>query len=353
MRAGSLLFDTWQGLGVLGKSFVDAGVVTDVMVVEHGRRPSNRDWYPNAPRIGDLRDHAKIREWLSHLDVFLAFETPFVWEVFRWCRDAGVKTVLMPMHECEPDLLPAHPDVFLCPSLLDLDCYPDGHWQTHKVGKDYLNNKILVPINTRSVFLPVPVEAPWRRRERAWVFVHNAGNGGLRGRNGTAELLASLRYVESPITMILRTQEHRPEAVEVPDHVTLDWHNGTVLYDTLYERGDVFVMPEKFNGLSLPLQEARAAGMLVMCGDRYPMNTWLPREPLIPVAGYNKVRIARHLREFDEAQFDPRVIAATIDSWFGKDISAYSDGGREWAATMSWEVLKPRYTELLESLCSS
>ena len=152
----------------------------------------------------------------------------------------------------------------------------------------------------------------------------------------------------------------------------------------------MFVFPEKFNGLSLPLQEARAAGMLVLATDRFPMNTWLPREmkagcvrcgsqslrlgdigegercfcnscnhmmkaehlgsktsTLIPVESYNRTCVSPRCLEFDEAVLFPRKIAERIDSLYGKDISAYSESGREWAKTMSWEVLGPRYKEEL------
>jgi hypothetical protein len=90
-----------------------------------------------------------------------------------------------------------------------------------------------------------------------------------------------------------------------------------------------------------------------MCGDRFPMSEWLPREPLIPVAGYRKNRIGPPYHEFSEAVFDPKDIAATIDRWYGRDITEYSASGKAWAESMSWAKLRPRYLEVLESLCAS
>ncbi len=119
--------------------------------------------------------------------------------------------------------------------------------------------------------------------------------------------------------------------------------------DELYSTGDVFIFPEKFNGLSLPLQEACAAGMLVMATDRFPMNTWLPNDPLIPIRGERIIQISGRLRAFKEAMIDPKDIAATIDRWYGEDISSFSESGREWAMRNSWQVLGPKYKELLES----
>lgn len=338
MKVGSLVFATDSGLGILAKSFYDHGVVTDVMVVQHGRHETH-NWYPSAKQIAnfnDLHTQQDVATFIDSMDVMLFFETPYKWRYISDCRNLGTKTALMVMHECLHESVwqrQNRPDLFLCPSLLDLQVIDKSH------------------NGCMQMFLPVPVECTWRHRERARVFVHNAGHGGLKGRNGTVELLSAWKYVESPAKLIVRSQQKLDSRLEDGRDKRIEFQ-GTVGYDQLWTDGDVFVFPEKFNGLSLPLQEARAAGMLVMCGDRFPMNTWLPREPLIPVQGYHKDRTYPQFHEFDCAQFDPRTIAATIDAWYDKDISEYSRQGKEWAEQNSWTTLKPIYTNALEMLCS-
>lgn len=360
MKVGSLVYATDQGLGILAKSFYDAGIVTDALVIRHGRRPEHDEWYPSCGRISDLRaGRHVIREFCKAMDVMLFFETPFDWNLIQFCREIGTKTALMPMHECHPkDQMPgtgaAPPDLYLCPSLIE--------WQHFHPSK-------FISGQTRSAFLPVPVSVPWRKRERAEVFIHNAGWGGLRGRNGTLELLKSWRYVRSQAKLIIRSQEQleltRDERLSNGGNAIF-LVNSTVLYNQLWDEGDVFIMPEKFNGLSLPLQEARAAGMLVMCGDRWPMNDWLPNNeraaangghipyqklnPLIPVSCYVRSCVSGRCLNFDEAVFEPKAIAVKIDEWYGQDISTYSELGKVWAQEMSWEVLGPKYREVLESL---
>lgn len=331
MKIGSLIFATEQGLGYLARDFVKHGVVTDVMIVNHGRRTTHAEWYPGAPVIHSLSGGREAAfEFCKNMDVMLFFETPFIWELLPYCREHGIKTILIPMFECEPKVLPAEPDLFICPSLLDLQYYPN-----------------------RSVFIPVPVEVPWKQRREAKVFVHNAGNGGLKGRNGTAELMEALWLCNclkgsGDARFIIRWQEKLPDVGPRGDLAgRITWHNGTVPAEQLYDEGDVFIFPEKFDGLSLPLQEAFAAGMLVMGADRFPMNTWLPKEPLIPISGTKRSNISPRCLDFDEAIVDPKAIAATIDRWYGQDITAYSDAGRQWAEETSWDVLKPRYMEYL------
>ena len=122
MRIGSLVFTTYQGLGILAKSFFDNGIVTDVMTVHHGRREEHPEWYPEAYRITDLHSavqtHA-MQQFCKSMDAMLFFESPFNWSLLSFCRDNGVRTALMPMYECMPKTLPDEPDLFLCPSQLD------------------------------------------------------------------------------------------------------------------------------------------------------------------------------------------------------------------------------------------
>lgn len=282
LRCGSLVYATDSGLGILGKAFYDNGILTDVLVVRHGRHTTNDSWYGSAQQITNLRSRGQIqmmKDLCRKVDVMLFLETPFIWDLIPICRDLGTKTVLVPMYECEPSQLPYVPDAILNPSLLDQQYYPQG------------------------TFIPIPVDTnliQWRQRTRAKVFVHNAGHGGLKGRNGTKELLDALPLCKTAPRVVIRSQsciDHPTlqllKKKEGPDHTYLAGHHyqqnellvdyrvGTFPYDVIWW-GDVFIYPEKFNGLSLPLQEARAAGMLVMCGDRHPMNTWLPNSITCP-----------------------------------------------------------------------
>jgi hypothetical protein len=304
-RVGAIVLATDQGLGYLAKSFYDNGVITDVYVHPHSTRVNRYEWYPN--RVKNVDD-------LLECDAILLFETAFDWRIIPKARELGVKTALMPMHECTNFPLPYQPDLIIAPSDLETSLYGP------------------------STRLNVPVEVSWRLRERARVFVHNAGNGGLGGRNGTRELVEAMRLVKSPVRLILRSQV----PISVPDDPRIDLRVGQ--FDDIWAEGDVFVFPEKFNGLSLPIQEAFAAGMLVMASRREPNTAYLPNEPLIPVRSYRKERLAR---QFDSAVIHPEDIAAQMDGWYDRDISDYSRKGLAFANENSWETLKGRYVTLL------
>jgi hypothetical protein len=307
-KVGAIVLATDQGLGYLAKSFYDNGLIDVVFIHKHSQRVNHTEWYDNTVDSVD---------GLLDCDTLLFFETVFHWKIIKIARERGIKTVLMPMYECTNNPLPLHPDMLLAPSDLDLQVYPTAH-----------------RIN-------VPVEVPWKLRERAVTFVHNAGNGGLGGRNGTKEVIEAMKLVKSPIKLILRSQRQ----IGALDDERIDLRVGQ--FDDIWSEGDVFLFPEKFNGLSLPLQEAYASGMLVMCGDRFPMNEWLPTEPMIPVQNYATETIAR---PFQCAQYDPIEIARKIDKWYNQDITKYSLAGKEWGKNNSWNILKEKYETLLSPL---
>lgn len=336
MRIGMLTYATTQGLGRMGKQFYDSGLIDEVMVFRHPSRPSHMEWYPDGTRELVQRPFSGpvLDEWLAKINVCLFFETPFDWAFLKYCNDRGVKTALIPMYEWTPVRWQYKPNLLICPSLLDLDYFPEG------------------------VFIPVPVETKyWQERTVANRFLHNAGNVGCQEHKGTRQLLEAVQHVKSTdFRLTVRAQDARAlrsivkanQQVQRDSRVTIEY--GEIPYEQLWSGHDVLIAPEKLNGLSLPLQEAYAAGMLVITTDRYPHNTWLPKEPLIPVQRYTRSRQSTGCHEFDLAHVDPKDIAAMIDTWVGADIRSYSLMGQQWGMDNSWSVLASKYCQAFEKL---
>jgi hypothetical protein len=335
MRVGAVIYATEQGLGHLARDFFRAGIVQEVAIFRHGSRTNHTSWYP--PHTLQLANRPfngpKVDAFVRGVDVMLFFETPFDWSFLDYCRERGVRTAILEMYEWWPRCPPAKPDLIICPSLLDRDYFPG------------------------SPFIPIPApQGIWKQRTKAMKFLHNAGHVGYREHKGTLELLKAMKFVKSPLTLTVRCQDTRAimplidQCPEVRKDQRVTFEFGTRPYESLWDGYDVLIAPEKLNGLSLPLQEGRAAGMLVMTTDRYPTNTWLPKEPLIPVERYQRAQVAAPYLEFDEAIVRPEAVAATMDSWFGVNIEEYSRQGKAWAEENSWSVLGPRYTETLRGL---
>lgn len=336
MRVGTVCYATTQGLGVLAKQFYDAGVITDVMIYKHPNgRSTHTEWYPEGTHVLSTRPFRgnAVERFLDDLDVVLFFETPFDWEFVRRCRERRVKTAVIPMYEWHLERPPHSMDLYINPSLLDQQYFPQG------------------------TFIPIPaVSGIWKQRETATRFVHNSGHIGSRNHKGTEELLKAMLHVKSPIKLTVTSQEQALTKLingvpGIEDDSRVEFLiQDNLDYGNLFSHGDVYIAPEKYNGLSLPLQEAFAAGMGVMTTDRFPANTWLPNDILIPVERYGRARTMGGHLEFDEAIVSPQTIAAMIDKWWGQGITELSNLGREWAEANSWEVLKPKYLETLGSV---
>lgn len=332
MKVGTVCYSHARGLGHLARDFINHGVITDICVVRHPGVPM-QPWYPNSPVV-DLRrlDRKTLFDFAATCEAMLFFETPFLLELLPFCRERGIRTYVVPMYECWQPSWP-QPYQFLCPSLLDLQYFPRT-------------------AEKESIFLPLPTEYPWRLRERALHYRHNGGYLGCRGREGTTLLIEAMRHVRSPLRLTISVQEnvdtaHQRMCAQDP---RIEYTAATIPYETLYSEGDVAVMPQKFNGCSCPMQEACAAGLLLMASDRFPANSWLPNEPLIPVSGYNRgVQIGGAYMRFDEAVIKPEDIAATMDQWYGKDIVEYSLKGKAWAESHSWSVLGPKWKAAIEA----
>lgn len=333
MRIGTVTFETHQGIAHLARDFHRHGLVQRATVVRH-RAYKNLDGEFWGPEVRYTTD--QVSSFLTGLDALLLFETDLShdWMVSRLAKQRGIKLILCVMYEYSQFPPPVQPDLVLCPSLLDLDYYQGRY---------------------NSVFIPVPVEQTWRLRERALEFVHNAGHGQHQYAKGTVTLIEAMGHVQAPVKLIIRAQLDDRKMADLHErhkhHPRLEWEVGDLPAEQLYGRGDVFINAEQFNGLSLPLQEARAAGMMVMTTDRYPANTWLDRTPMIPVKEYVKYRIPGGSGiEFDRAVVDPEDVAECIDFWHGREIGGCSLAGRKWAEENSWAALKPRYDRAIEEV---
>lgn len=329
MRVGTVCYCTEQGLGRLAKDYYDAGVITDVLLIPHPSYENHPDWYPpGTPTVRGKSIHGPaVDAFLKQLDVILFFETPFDWSLPTRCQEKGIKTVLMPMYEWFPQN-PAFRrsiSLFLCPSLLDLKYFPEG------------------------VFVPVPVDpSRWKLRSRAVRFLHNAGHIGHRNHKGTEELIKAIPYLRPDVRLTIRSQSDRIYSLLKGNmgFNQLDVYVGELPYGTLFDDYDVYVAPEKFNGLSLPLQEAYAAGLPVITTDRFPMNTWLPNGFLVKPSSTVQAQLHGNL-PFEESVVDPVAIAEKINHWHRQSIVGHSQVAREWAEAHSWEALKPRILEAL------
>ncbi len=301
----------------------------------HVNKRTFRDRYPGAEFFcGWTPNRATLTRFLTGLDVVFTAETPYSPELIPLAHSMGVKVVVQPNYEFLDRNL--NPDLWLAPSM--------WHWD------DIPNPKL---------HLPVPIAGDRfneRTRPRtARTFLHVVGRPAVHDRNGTEQLLDALEHVKSEIGARITCQEsgHVQRLLagrRIPANVTVTVDSGDALdYWSLYDDGDVLVMPRRFGGLCLPAQEAVGAGLPVIMPDISPNNSWLPSEWLIPAkrAGGFQARTKIDLHTADQ-----HALASMIDR-FATDETFYTaavDRVRGIAKQMSWDNLRPEYEKAFAAL---
>lgn len=312
------------------------------LTAESGRKSYPERFPKHAESFQMAADEPLIRKFLTGLDIVVCAETPYNNDLFRIAREMDVKSILTFNYEFldyydQPDL--PMPDVLLAHS----------PWHFQKVLKDFKDK-------CEVVYLPVPVNRDViarRKIKHAKTFVHIAGQSLYQDRNGTKIFLEALKYIRTDLKVKIYTQhpltlEDMTEAVKYKAEVIpVDIDN----YWDLYTKGDVLVMPRRYGGLCLPLNECMAAGMIPIMPAVEPQMEFLHDKMLTPVV--RRTAIAARSPEIYAYDVDPQTLAYHMDLLHElnhgaiEDLSDYSDA---YAQVIAWETLKPVYMDFLEKI---
>ncbi len=275
---------------------------------------------------GDRIPDDTLRSMAEGLDVLVTVETPYNAAAFDLIRGAGCQSVLV----ANPELFVNRgADVVVVPTPWSIDRMPPGtEVLPHPVCRDLL---------------------PHRRRSEARVFYHPAAPAML-DRNGTKTLLRAMAYIDEPCEVIIRSHERSPWRTDVVTigHVTARWISAHTedYWDSYPEEADVIVLPRRYGGLCLPVQEAAALGMPAIMSDLTPQQSW-PHVRTIDPGEPRAHRMKGGL--FDVWQPDPASLAAAMTDLVRNpdEVGRLSDAANRWADDLSWATQLPRWNDLL------
>jgi glycosyltransferase involved in cell wall biosynthesis len=341
VKVGMVCFAENTGLGNMSHQFYKYLKPTKTMLLDRSGSREN-DFYPErygseVMVIQSLPDMGEVNQFITGLDVVLMFEVPPTNYLIYACRQAGVKTVIMPNFEYYPYFIEKnllHPDALIAPSPWRMDEYLD-------------------PV----AYVPVPIEPELTDKpELATNFLHIAGRPIFPDRNGTEVFLNALKHVTANITATVTCQV--PEyingltrALTLPDNVRLDVRtNSPSDWKLNYAAQDVLVMPRRFGGLCMPVNEALGFGMPVIMPAIEPNNAWLPKDWLVPAEKTGERKLNAMIDVFTA---DEQELAKQIDLW-ATDKAAYADAvakAKILAQNYSWEALIPKYMQIFEQVC--
>lgn len=119
-------------------------------------------------------------------------------------------------------------------------------------------------------------------------------------------------------------------------------------YFEMYEGHGVLVMPRKYGGLCLPVQEAMAAGLAVIMTNTAPNSDW--PVALVPCRRTQRSTMVGGVIDIYEA--DKLALADEMIRMLDLDYRAdFQKRGRQWAEANSWGQLKAEWMARLAELC--
>lgn len=140
------------------------------------------------------------------------------------------------------------------------------------------------------VYLPPPIflndfkaarEINWERFGPR-KFVHIMGKVASHDRNGTFDLLSALQFSKANFELTIRSQYDVPEYRNYINDHRIKWDIQNVEnQQDLYKDFDAMILPRRYGGLCLPMNEALSSGLPVIMSDISPNNKVLPSAWLI------------------------------------------------------------------------
>lgn len=341
VRAGIVCRAEDRGLGTMTKDAYDAldwdrsAVIT--YEVRDDRFPLHLDRFPEATLLhcdmhnGRQLDEDECRDWLRGLDVVYLAETAYDWRFLDWARDEGVVTVIHGMPEYTPHTGSADHGL---PS-------PDAWWWPTPWRREYLPAGPVVPV-------PIPDGVEFTAADPTddgpLVVHHVVGHRSRLDRNGTSEVLRAVQSMSRGVRLRMFTQDGNLHPARPAPGVEYE-----VVTDTVEDRFDLFagahllLMPRRYGGLCLPVQEALGCGVATLMPDLAPNAEYWPTLTFDVPDRIIPVRMLGGTVAMADVQF--KTIARRINELAADrtEVARGQAAARAWAERSTWSALAPSY----------
>lgn len=333
------------GLGNQTRQLVEMLNPDRILIIDssnfHNKHVQHFDWYDGRERIisRGAPDNRAILRFISGLKVVISCETFYNKNFIGIARKHKVKTILQYNFEFLENLSNTKawlPDVLLAPSL----------WRFDEVEDKFSDRAVVthLPPPTNEKLFDHNKEINNIRSNR---LLHIGGKAAMYDRNGTNSVIEMLKYSNQDYELVVKTQtkldiDCQDDRLKI---VTKNEKN----YEDLYQGYDAMILPRRYAGLCLPMNEALMSGLPVFMTNVSPNNFILPKEWLAETY-FVKDFMARIGIQLYNA--DPEGLAEIVDRYFAQhDLSndknmAFNIGYDNFSS----EVLKQKYIDLISSL---
>lgn len=363
MRLGLIARADNSGLGSQTWEFFRHMEVAKTMVVDISRFNGNRQ-YPERYHVSKGKvyfvngfpSNSAVDNFLEDLDVVFIAEAAYNPYLYVRARELGVRTAVQYNYEFfdwfKEDM--PRPDMLIAPS----------KWHYDDVDRWCTKNGV------KHAYLHCPVDRkklPFREIRQAKTFLHTAGRSAAHDRNGTETVIRASKSLNSDVKILIHFQGEQGLAHQATssfeDYLRMQLELGDPQrlsivryehdnYADVYKRGDVLLLPRRYGGNCLPLNEALSAGMPVVMPNISPNNQLLPGHWLVPS---EKIGEFTPRTQIDIYDVNPLALARKIDEFADLDeVSMLGESmlASNIAESISWELMRHLYQKALEDLCN-
>lgn len=344
MRIGIIARSDNTGLGNQTRELVSMLNPNKVMLIDssffNGNK-QNPEWYSeyNVKTINGFADTDQILDFLTGLDVVLSCEIFYNTMFVNIAKELGIKTVLQYNYEFLDYLNHPNwilPDVLLSPS----------SWYFKDVVEKFGSK-------TKVILLPPPSATESFRKAREanlkqkhGRILHIAGKAAVKDRNGTETVIEMMKYLKSDVVLDIRTQTEIN--LPIKDNRINIITDNTKDHSDMYVGYDAMVLPRRYAGLCLPMNEALISALPVFMTNISPNNDLLPPEWLAESTRIGKLMTRTMLSVYAA---NPRHLASLLDNYLQSDTieekqKAFDIGYKNF----SYDVLREKYYKVLEDI---
>lgn len=277
MRLGLIVRADDSGLGSQTRNLCKLLKPDRLLIVDSTSFNNNKqhfEWYDGFESIITKAwpTIAESREFTKGLTHIFSAETMYNNEIYNQAKIHGTKTYI-------------HCNYEFTDQLRDTSMPTPHYW----VMPSYWKNKEMNNLFRRVIYLPPPLflnefkevrEKNMARKNERRRYLHVLGRAAVNDRNGTRDLIKALVYSTADFELVIKSQ-FEIEGLHTNDsRVRFDIKNTKETAD-LYKDFDAMILPRRYGGLCLPMNEALASGLPVIMTDISPNDEALPKEWLV------------------------------------------------------------------------
>lgn len=327
VNLGIVVFANDSGLGAQTRRLTEMLKPHRILAVDSTGFSKNRDqnwhWYEqfSGYKVNGFPNNREIDIFLKDLTHVLVCENPLNFYLFSQAKKLGIKTFCQSNYEfCDnldkPEL--TVPDYFLMPS----------YWKLAEMKNLFGDQKVMhlpPPINPNE-FAEVR-DINFKRSGGVPNFLHIVGTLAAHDRNGTLDLLDSLKFSKGNFILTIKSQHELPPEYMISDPRVRYQIGNEKITANLYKDFDAMILPRRYGGLALSVNEALMSGLPVIMTDISPNNELLPEDWL--VKAHKKTQFQARVM-IDVFETSPVLLALKLD----------------WLSSLNFDTIKADAFEL-------